>query len=110
VLTIELRNYRAFDDAHPVTWRLQDGFVAFVGVNNSGKSSLLRFLHEMRPMLTFLERINSGPIQTMMQGSPHPAGVESVAYVPEILCNRNGRDMTAKFVLDSPPAGSDLLQ
>src|SRR5688500_1085796 len=47
---VELRNFRAFDDARPASWKLPDGgFAAFVGVNNSGKSSLLRFFHEARP-------------------------------------------------------------
>jgi ABC-type cobalamin/Fe3+-siderophores transport system ATPase subunit len=107
VYTIELRNYRAFDDAHPVAWKLHDGFVAFVGVNNSGKSSLLRFLHEMRPALTFLERLNQGDVQTMMSGNPQPANIQSVADIPEVLCNRNDRDMTARFTLDPPGAEDD---
>jgi ABC-type cobalamin/Fe3+-siderophores transport system ATPase subunit len=108
VITIELRNYRAFDDAHPVIWRLHDGFVAFVGVNNAGKSSLLRFLHEMRPSLTLLQRLHEGPVQTMLSGNPHPVGIESVADIPEVLSNRNGRDMTARFTLDPPGAEDDV--
>jgi ABC-type cobalamin/Fe3+-siderophores transport system ATPase subunit len=106
VLTIELRNYRAFDDAHSVTWRLQDGFTAFVGVNNSGKSSLLRFLHEMRSPLTVLDQLGQGTTQAMLSGSPQPVSIRSVADVPEILCNRNGRNMSARFVLD-PAAIAD---
>ncbi len=108
VITIELRNYRAFDDTHPVTWRLHQGFVAFVGVNNSGKSSLLRFLHEMRWPLGFLERLHEGQVQALMSGTPQQVPIRSVADIPEILCNRNGRDMTARFILDSAHAADPV--
>jgi ABC-type cobalamin/Fe3+-siderophores transport system ATPase subunit len=107
LLTIELRNYRAFDDSHPVTWRLHEGFVAFVGVNNSGKSSILRFLHEIRPSLSVLGRLNESQTQSMMSGTPQPSSFRSVAFVPEVLCNRNSRDMTARFTLDEPASGDD---
>jgi ABC-type cobalamin/Fe3+-siderophores transport system ATPase subunit len=52
LLDIELsvRNYRCFGD-EPARIRISDGFTALIGTNNSGKSSLLRVLYELRPLL-----------------------------------------------------------
>ena len=43
---LTLKNYRCFSDESPARFSLRRGFTAFVGVNNSGKSSLLRFFYE----------------------------------------------------------------
>lgn len=40
---VTLKNYRCFADSEPARLRIQAGVLAFVGPNNSGKSSLLRF-------------------------------------------------------------------
>jgi len=47
---ITLKNYRCFADGEPARIRIQAGVLAFVGPNNSGKSSLLRFFYELRPL------------------------------------------------------------
>ncbi len=43
-LEITIKNYRCFSDEKPARLVLRKGFPAFVGVNNSGKSSLLKLL------------------------------------------------------------------
>lgn len=101
MIKITLRNYRAFDDSHPVEWELNDDFRAFVGVNNSGKSSLLRFFHEARPALKVLLAPSNGTNQAAIQGQPQALGFQSVADQQEVLCNRNTRDMTAEFALST---------
>lgn len=45
---LTVKNYKAFSDFSPVSVQLGEGFTAFVGPNNSGKSSLLKFILEMR--------------------------------------------------------------
>lgn len=45
-----VKNYRCFNDDHPLEFVLRDGFVGFVGPNNSGKSAILKFFYEFRPM------------------------------------------------------------
>lgn len=102
MIRITLRNYRAFDDTKPVEWSLDDDFRAFVGVNNSGKSSLLRFFHEARPALQVLRALGNGSNQAMVQGRPHVPGFASVADHQEVFCNRNTRDMTVEFALGDP--------
>lgn len=44
---LKIKNYRCFGEA-PTVLRIQDGFTALIGVNSSGKSSLLRLLYEFR--------------------------------------------------------------
>ncbi len=48
-IDLTIKNYRCF--VPDVTLRLRPGFTAFVGVNNSGKSAILRLLYEFRPLL-----------------------------------------------------------
>ena len=43
--SVMLKNYRCFQDSHPVCIRLQPGFVALLGANNSGKSTLLKAVY-----------------------------------------------------------------
>jgi ABC-type cobalamin/Fe3+-siderophores transport system ATPase subunit len=51
---LNLRNYRCFGD-EPARIRIGDGFTALTGVNNSGKSSLLRALYEIRQLFGVLQ-------------------------------------------------------
>lgn len=95
-MEIELKNYRAFSDKAPARWTLDDGFTAFVGVNNSGKSSLLRFFHEIRPSL---ERVNAEPWDLLVKGATPQVGFQSVADNREVFHNGNERPMSATFSL-----------
>ncbi len=108
-MKLELKNFRAFDDQKPACWELIDGFVAFVGVNNSGKSSLLRFFHEARNVfVTFAQpNQNRQDSNSMFAGNRPNIGFQSVADVAEVYCNRNTRDMSATFSL--PPDHTDQL-
>jgi ABC-type cobalamin/Fe3+-siderophores transport system ATPase subunit len=105
-IDITLRNYRAFDDAHPARWTLDDGFRAFVGVNNSGKSSLLRFFYEVRSSFQILLNLTHGPNQNALKGLGNTVGFGGVADHSEVFCNRNNRDMTAEISVapDEPRA------
>lgn len=49
---LTIKNYRCFPDSHPLRFDLREGFTAFVGINNSGKSSVLRFFYELRNFFT----------------------------------------------------------
>lgn len=49
-ITLSLKNYRCF--VQPVELQLRKGFTAFVGVNNAGKSTMLRFLLEFRDVFS----------------------------------------------------------
>lgn len=45
---VTLRNYRCFDWDNPMVLEFGDEFVALIGPNNSGKSSALRAIYELR--------------------------------------------------------------
>src|SRR5205809_768774 len=49
-IEVTVKNYRCFPETHPGRIVLSPGFTAFLGVNNSGKSSMLRFFYEFRQM------------------------------------------------------------
>lgn len=52
--TIEIENYRGFTSPTRASFDLGSGITSFVGRNNSGKSSLLKFFYEFRNMFTTL--------------------------------------------------------
>jgi hypothetical protein len=47
-IDVSVQNYRCFTDSDPARFQIGPGFTAFVGVNNSGKSSLLRYFYDFR--------------------------------------------------------------
>jgi ABC-type multidrug transport system ATPase subunit len=49
-IEITVKNYRCFQ--RPATFRLAHGITAFLGPNNSGKSTILRMLHELRDLFS----------------------------------------------------------
>lgn len=52
--TIRLFDYRCFSREHPAALTIEQGFAAFVGPNNAGKSALLRSVYELRPVFEVL--------------------------------------------------------
>lgn len=58
-IEITIKNYRCFPDTQPAKIRIKDGFTAFVGINNSGKSSLLKFFYEFRNLFEGISEYNS---------------------------------------------------
>lgn len=100
-MKITLRNYRAFDDSKPVEWALTDDFRAFVGINNAGKSSLLRVFYEIRQALDVISG-NHGNARNMVIGQPEGINFRGVADPNEVFCNRNQRDMSIQFAIEAP--------
>ncbi|HLP84982.1 MAG TPA: AAA family ATPase [Phycisphaerales bacterium] len=49
-LDITLSNYRCFSADKPAVLKLRHGKQAFVGLNNTGKSALLRAIYDLRPL------------------------------------------------------------
>jgi AAA15 family ATPase/GTPase len=70
---LTLRNYRCFDWEHPAVLEFGDGFTAFVGSNNAGKSAALKAVYELRDMFPYL--IQTLFSQQQFQVSCQPRGV-----------------------------------
>jgi hypothetical protein len=47
---VRLKNYRCFADESPAEFSVRPGVTAFVGINNSGKSAILRSFFELRDL------------------------------------------------------------
>ncbi len=72
-IELEVHNLRSFT-GKPARLELDGGFTALVGINNAGKSSLLRMFWELRPVFQALQDI-FGPspardVSRLLQGRP----------------------------------------
>jgi len=113
---LTLKNYRCFSDAKPARISIQNGFTAFVGVNNSGKSSLLRFFYEFRDLFNQLSQPDV--LRQALQGSTRAFNFgASVLDLEEVFCNTNNRDLEIHFAFTaesgskqtSPPGPQGLV-
>src|SRR5258708_25346207 len=92
-IEITLKNYRCFPHSSPATFQLRPGFTALVGANNSGKTSLLRFLYEFRNLFTMLSD-SSGQLAAALNSRPQSFYLaDTVLDQREIFHNGNGRDL-----------------
>src|ERR1051325_3945991 len=95
-IDVTLKNYRCFSDEKPARFAIRNGFTAFVGANNSGKSTLVRFLYELRNLFTNL----IGQLPTLLARPGNRAGFtqpESVRDLNELFYNGNDRDLEIKL-------------
>jgi predicted ATPase len=92
---ITLKNYRCFADSDPAQIELGSGFTAFVGPNNSGKSSLLRFLVETRDMWAVM--LSWGNLKSLVNGGEIGRRVDYVEDQTEIFCDANDRPLTLEI-------------
>jgi ABC-type cobalamin/Fe3+-siderophores transport system ATPase subunit len=91
MIDLEIKNYRCFTDSSPVRLRLQPGLTALLGVNNSGKSSILRFFYEFRQLFRVLAD-ERGTFLAALQNDGG-FGLVSVLDQNEVFSNQNDRDI-----------------
>jgi ABC-type cobalamin/Fe3+-siderophores transport system ATPase subunit len=101
-IDITIKNYRCFPDSKPAHIRLRDGFTAFVGVNNSGKSTLLKMFFEFRDIFGHL--LTEPAFVSNLQNTPAFGLPPSVSDKKEFFHNGNDRDITIdlRLVNDLP--------
>jgi predicted ATPase len=98
-IEITLKNYRCFPDTSPAKITLRDGFTSFVGVNNAGKSSLLEFFYEFRPLFQSWTA-NNQALLAVLQGRPQSySPVPTVFDQAELFSNTNTRDMQIEIAI-----------
>src|SRR6266568_8449076 len=108
MIDVELvvRNYRCFGD-EPVHLRIADGFTALVGTNNSGKSSLLRLLYEIRPLFGLLADPTSGGGGHLSRGTGAGAWWYPTLLAGERIFRAGAqRDIEIKIVVRDGPLGA----
>ena len=94
---ITIKNYRCFPDGRPARISMRKGFTAFVGVNNSGKSSLLKFFYEFRELFRSLSQ-PKGDLLNAVKGNEQAFNfAASVLDHAEVFSNANNRDLEIEF-------------
>jgi predicted ATPase len=106
---VELRNYRRFPVDRPARFILGPGFVSFVGVNNAGKSSLLRSFWEFRQLFNQLA-YDAPFLRTNGKVLDQPP-LNGVTDREEVFSNTNelGLDIRLTIPLVSRPFPADSL-
>jgi len=106
-INVKVDNYRCFSKGKPACLTIRGGFSAFVGVNNCGKSSLLKSFYELRGLFSPLRDI--GQIAQLFSGArpTFPAPLE-IADRDEMFCNRNRENLQIEVTL-GVPTQADLI-
>jgi ABC-type Mn2+/Zn2+ transport system ATPase subunit len=108
LLEITLKNYRCFPDSRPATFDISPGLTALVGVNNAGKSALLKCFLEFRSLFDQLCGTTNF-IAALQQGNPPQAfGLASVLDLSEICSNANERNVELIFNFEGVSPTSTL--
>lgn len=100
-IELTLKNYRCFPDTNPAKITLRDGFTSFVGVNNAGKSSILKFFYEFRSIFQSWASNNPAIIPILQGQSYAYSPVPTVFEWGEVLSNSNDRDLQIEISLPS---------
>jgi len=99
--TLTLKNYRCFPDTSPARIEVREGFTAFVGINNAGKSSILKFFYEFRLLFQHLSN-PSGNLIAALRGDEQGLPIQGVMDPQEVYCNANARPMEIAVEVGAP--------
>lgn len=86
-----IKNYRCFEDENPLQIEIGPGLTALVGPNNSGKSSLLKFFYELKPLWNDL--CNTANLHILVLGREHGVEIKGIEDPDEIMSNSNTRPL-----------------
>ena len=108
-IELTIKNYRCFSDEKPARILIKPGFTAFLGINNSGKSSLLKFFYEFRNLfqvvtdtsiITFSNSVQTTRLVGSLNGqSPSFGFPNEIMDHEEVFCNLNDRNLTIQIRL-----------
>src|SRR5260221_285247 len=101
-IKLTIKNYRCFPETKPARLTLKNGFTALVGINNAGKSSLLKFFYEFRNL--FAATQNAGNLNPSMRAAQGLGFPPTVFDVEELFSNTNTKDIVIEVstqVMDS---------
>lgn len=111
-MKITLKNYRCFADSNPVELVLRPGFTSFVGMNNSGKSCLLRLFYDLRPVFKVV--IDYFATRNANLADPNRTAdlPEAVPDAGDIFSNQNSRPLNVliDFQHESAPGQETMYQ
>ncbi|MBD1914845.1 MULTISPECIES: ATP-binding protein [Cyanophyceae] len=107
-IKVSIKNYRCFSDLQPAAFRIKAGFTSFVGPNNSGKTSLLKFFYEVRALfkllsskeICFYKSSQESPTFFYELSTPVGQNLEKDKMLrlnKNIFCTKNNRSLKIKF-------------
>lgn len=99
-IDITIKNYRGFSDNNPARIKLKKGFISFVGINNSGKSSVLRFFYEFRELFGVFGDLDR--ISRSLRGEEQFGSFLGAFDQVEVFHNQNDREITIELETDIP--------
>lgn len=102
-INLTIKNYRCFPDEHPARLCIKPGLTALIGPNNSGKSSLLRFFWEFRPLFGLWQNPNQVAGALAQGAQLDPASLRSRA---ELFHRANYRDIAVDVQVPSSHGGN----
>jgi predicted ATPase len=98
--TFRISNYRCFPDHHPATIELSDGETAFVGVNNAGKSTLMRFFYEFRPLFAVLASSREDLRAALVGKRINFQRIDFSEHIENLFHNSNDKPITVTIKVD----------
>jgi hypothetical protein len=98
--SLSIKNYRCF--VQPTVVDFRKGFTAFVGINNAGKSALMRFLLEFRDWFRLLA--NPGEVNASLTGVRPLPKLLHVFDAEEVFSNRNSQPIEIQVILTAEPS------
>jgi predicted ATPase len=109
MIDFTIKNYRCFPDSKPARFTVRPGFTGFIGANNSGKSSLLRFFYEFRGLFALLGNVSY--FHSLVAGGTQAFGpAPSVKDLADMFCDTNVRDLTIEMQFEAIDQSSNPLQ
>jgi AAA15 family ATPase/GTPase len=104
-IDIVIKNYRCFPDAYPVRVHIGKGFTSFIGVNNAGKSSLLKFFYEFRLLFQSLMSPSNEFLEALKGRRVAFNYASSIRDLREVFNNTNERDLEIEHLLSRVKMG-----
>ncbi len=100
MINLRIANYRCFAADLPAEINIERGFHSFIGINNSGKSALLKFFYDLRSIFEQLSD-DTEELRITLVGQDSPLRPPTnVTDLEELFCNRNNGDMEVRIKLD----------
>lgn len=101
---IRIQNYRCF--VAPAEVEFHSGLTAFLGVNNAGKSALIRFLVEFRSLFQIM-RDDRAQMDAALRAAARPIEIQHVLDPEEAFNNLNSRPIDISIEFNNPDGISD---
>lgn len=100
-IRLKIKNYRCFTREQPLELRLDKGVVGFLGVNNSGKSTILKLFVEFRHIFQQIASAGSPEFQQALSGA-QTFNAQYIYDNQEIFNNYNDGPIEIELKVDIP--------